>query len=604
MKNKAHELAVLCQVDLAVIILGNNNSKFYEYSSVNSNELINKFQDKRFVHEIKAPSDYGDYETKSRVRGNKVSHTRNTSTNSFSMSIDEDDESEGEGENDEDEDDEDEEEEESKPAPKRRKKDNKKSTKITKQDNGPVSQPGSQQIPHAQPQSLLPPPNVGAITSQQDQQQQQQMPQQGQVPYQFYPPQYFPNAQQHPQGTPPMIQGTPPMMQGFYTQEGFQSLPIQQQQQIQQQFARGQYPQQFPFPPQQFPFQVQDQYSQHPQQQQQQQPPLPQQQQQQQQQVPPPPPFVKPDGTTSGSSTSSTPIIPNSKPASMNSPFTTSSTRARSLNNNINSRPILRVKIPLGENDKNNRDVKNGDSAKTVTAIETSKNDTRVPIERNNTNDDQKDSSDGKESSSNVEEKTPTTGESKNDENYRPGLGILSNKSTPISATLPSGLFSLPPPNPNPQYQNHFNNNSSNLNNNGNNNGTGGGGGGNFKPPLKINTGEQTPLTGGLPSRYVPDLFPSPSNFYSNEWNIPFGSGNTPYPNSALPQGGSNQLPNINNVGNNKFNKHSNLTNQDFNGPQSPLQNTPLRDYFKKKKDGDDDDKDFSSKKIKFGKPE
>ena len=39
---KAHELAVLCQVDLTVIIVGNNN-KVYEYSTVEANEIFNAY---------------------------------------------------------------------------------------------------------------------------------------------------------------------------------------------------------------------------------------------------------------------------------------------------------------------------------------------------------------------------------------------------------------------------------------------------------------------------------------------------------------------------------------------------------------------------------
>lgn len=243
-----------------------------------------------------------------------------------------------------------------------------------------------------------------------------------------------------------------------------------------------------------------------------------------------------------------------------NSPFTNSQ-RARSINNSINSRPQLRVEIPkdhknsVGEGGgANNDNSKPSDSAITVTAIETSKNNSH--------------------SKDNDGENTPSSGSSKPDDS-RPGLGILSNKSTPISATLPSGLFSLPPPQPNPQFQNN-----------------------NFKPPLNINTGEQTPLTGGLPSRYVPDLFPSPSNFYSNEWNIPFGSGNTPYPNSAIQSG--QMLPNINNG---KIQKHSNLQNDgggaSGGGVHSPLQNTPLSNQTKKK----EEEKNLQGKRIKFEEP-
>ena len=40
---KAHELSVLCSVDVAVIIFG-NNKKLYEYSSADMRDLITKYQ--------------------------------------------------------------------------------------------------------------------------------------------------------------------------------------------------------------------------------------------------------------------------------------------------------------------------------------------------------------------------------------------------------------------------------------------------------------------------------------------------------------------------------------------------------------------------------
>lgn len=58
---KAHELSVLCQVDIAVIILGSNNT-FYEYSSVDMSNLLNVHQNNTDLpHNIIEPSDYGDY---------------------------------------------------------------------------------------------------------------------------------------------------------------------------------------------------------------------------------------------------------------------------------------------------------------------------------------------------------------------------------------------------------------------------------------------------------------------------------------------------------------------------------------------------------------
>lgn len=63
---KAHELAVLCQVDVAVIILGHNNT-FYEFSSVDTGDLIRHYQSPDLVHDVKEPSDFGDYVKKERV---------------------------------------------------------------------------------------------------------------------------------------------------------------------------------------------------------------------------------------------------------------------------------------------------------------------------------------------------------------------------------------------------------------------------------------------------------------------------------------------------------------------------------------------------------
>lgn len=40
---KAHELSVLCSVDVAVFIFG-NNKKLYEYSSTDMRELITRYQ--------------------------------------------------------------------------------------------------------------------------------------------------------------------------------------------------------------------------------------------------------------------------------------------------------------------------------------------------------------------------------------------------------------------------------------------------------------------------------------------------------------------------------------------------------------------------------
>lgn len=55
------------------------------------------------------------------------------------------------------------------------------------------------------------------------------------------------------------------------------------------------------------------------------------------------------------------------------------------------------------------------------------------------------------------------------------------------------------------------------------------------RPPLVTtasNGGEQTPLSAALPSKYVHDLLPSPSNFYGTEWSMHFGPASG-YPQSA-----------------------------------------------------------------------
>lgn len=509
-----------------MIILGNNNSKFYEYSSVNVQDLIGNFQDKKFLHDVKTPGDYGEYEQKSRVKGQgevnyaHAAHNRNTSTNSVSLSVEDNDHS-----SDEEDDEEEEEEEEPKPAPKRRKVKNDTKQNSKRQESQDSNQPQNQQQ-QSQPQNLLPPPNISAIPIQH--QQQHPIP----IQYQQQPQQVVPASFNLPDNIPNHVQ---------------QQQPQQHQQQQHHHHHHPQHQQGFPAMPPQYQF--------------------PNQYQMQQQHG------NSPYRAHESSSNSSTPIIGNSKPVGQNSPFTNNQ-RARSLNNNISTRPVLRVEIPQDHKNQTmnkgqtglgiDTTAAGGDSAMTITAVETARNNGNKPEENN---------------SGGNGGNTPTSGSSANNDG-RPGLGILSNKSTPISATLPSGLFSLPPPQPNPQYQNQF--------------GNGNNGAANFKPPFNINTGEQTPLTGGLPSRYVPDLFPSPSNFYSNEWNIPFGSGNTPYPNSAIQQG--QMLPNINNG---KVNKLSNL--QTDGTIPSPLQNTPLGNHTKNRKN--DDDKHLPGKRIKFEEP-
>ncbi|KAF6225338.1 hypothetical protein HO173_012823 [Letharia columbiana] len=54
---KAHELSVLCSVDVAVIIFG-HNKKLYEYSSGDINETIDRFHFYGGAHEHKGPGDF------------------------------------------------------------------------------------------------------------------------------------------------------------------------------------------------------------------------------------------------------------------------------------------------------------------------------------------------------------------------------------------------------------------------------------------------------------------------------------------------------------------------------------------------------------------
>ncbi|OAL44152.1 hypothetical protein IQ07DRAFT_649589 [Pyrenochaeta sp. DS3sAY3a] len=54
---KAHELSVLCSVDVAVIIFG-HNKKLYEFSSGDINETIGRYQYYGGVHEHKGPEDF------------------------------------------------------------------------------------------------------------------------------------------------------------------------------------------------------------------------------------------------------------------------------------------------------------------------------------------------------------------------------------------------------------------------------------------------------------------------------------------------------------------------------------------------------------------
>ncbi|KAA6415836.1 MAG: hypothetical protein FRX48_00554 [Lasallia pustulata] len=54
---KAHELSVLCSVDVAVIIFG-HNKKLYEFSSGNINDIIGRYHYYGVAHEHKGPADF------------------------------------------------------------------------------------------------------------------------------------------------------------------------------------------------------------------------------------------------------------------------------------------------------------------------------------------------------------------------------------------------------------------------------------------------------------------------------------------------------------------------------------------------------------------
>lgn len=86
---KAHELAVLCQVDLALIIINPTANKIYEYSSVDTAELIAHYQ--RAVppgskpHESKGPEHYGNYRKKQFLNESRTQalHVSDSENNDF-----------------------------------------------------------------------------------------------------------------------------------------------------------------------------------------------------------------------------------------------------------------------------------------------------------------------------------------------------------------------------------------------------------------------------------------------------------------------------------------------------------------------------------------
>lgn len=90
---KAYELSVLCEVDLAVIIVGNNN-KVYEFSSVDTNELLNSYRIAD-LHESKLLENYGRYKKRSHLKSWPYSNLNDDSLQDLQDdNCDSDDESE------------------------------------------------------------------------------------------------------------------------------------------------------------------------------------------------------------------------------------------------------------------------------------------------------------------------------------------------------------------------------------------------------------------------------------------------------------------------------------------------------------------------------
>ena len=101
---KAHELSILCQVDIAVIILGNNN-KVYEFSSVDTNDLIANYQknikegqnsNNSKFHEAKSHENYSIYMKKKSLNDKletKSGHVVDTSNHTDDSEYDSDSDS-------------------------------------------------------------------------------------------------------------------------------------------------------------------------------------------------------------------------------------------------------------------------------------------------------------------------------------------------------------------------------------------------------------------------------------------------------------------------------------------------------------------------------
>ncbi|KAG5362811.1 Transcription factor RLM1 [Yarrowia sp. B02] len=392
---KAHELSVLCQVDIAVIVFG-ANQKLYEFSSTDTNQLIQRYQ-KSIPYEKKTPEDYSG---KKRAGGHKAS---GSVTSIKSEPTDEDDEEEEEDSNN-------------------------ATQNATPQMPSNVTPQMAQSVTPQMPQIVTPQQQLTPQQQAQQQAQQQQMP--------------------HPHNAE---------QQRYYD---YMSMGQMGQHPHQQQILQQQMMQQ-----QQHHAQLQQQHQQHQQHQHQ------NHQHHKSQFTPISQEMSSLAGHLMDIRRGTNDIPPNSMPATAGGPMgqgvagagsgyipgSEGSSRVSSRQNSV-TRPKLKVQIP-GEKRGSTGGNPGGQGG--------------TPGQAGN-------------SRSTSGEGTPIDGSK--DEN------------TSHAALL------LPPPSP-----------SSYINN------SGVGPGNPFAKPTLLN-GEQTPLSAALPSRYINDLLPSPSNFYGTEWNFNPGS--------------------------------------------------------------------------------
>lgn len=89
---KAYELSVLCDVDLAVIIVG-NNKKVFEFSSVDIKELLDSYHSTT-LHESKLLENYGNYKKRSHLKSRSSASVNEDSMQDLEEDNDSDEESE------------------------------------------------------------------------------------------------------------------------------------------------------------------------------------------------------------------------------------------------------------------------------------------------------------------------------------------------------------------------------------------------------------------------------------------------------------------------------------------------------------------------------